>query len=270
MKHLFFLPFDHRAGIAELAGISYPNYSKKEHARVQTLKQIIYEGFLRVWKMQAYPGLHILVDEEFGAPVLRDAKKRGVPFVLTMENSGQNVLSFAGKSSPLSRIRAWKPAYAKVLIHEGPRGDHTLQHKRLVELSRACQKTKTPFLLELLLEAPKKTHTADLLQTIKHIQDAGVEVDVWKLEGLPKAADWKRVRSQVGGADIVVLGHNESMKEALAHLKAAKQSGVVQGFAVGRTIFVPPLRAYLRGRITKTEASRRIAYAFQKLIEHYV
>ena len=76
---LYVLPFDHRGSFqAKLFGWK-PPLSDAQTAEIASAKQVIYDGFLSalaagVPKEKA----GILVDEQFGAAILRDAAAKGI------------------------------------------------------------------------------------------------------------------------------------------------------------------------------------------------
>src|SRR5260370_15929836 len=85
-----------------------------------------------------------------------------------------------------------------------------------------------------------------MAQAIEQLQDAGVEADVWKIEGLDRREDCEKIvevahrkgRDKVG---CIILGRGEDDKKVYEWLTtAAKVPGFI-GFAVGRTVFWEPL-----------------------------
>ena len=105
-KPLYILPFDHRHSyLAKLFHWQEP-LSAEQAAEVASSKQVIYEGF----KAAVADGVPrdragILVDEEFGAAILRDAASHGTITCMPVEKSGQEEfeLSTARISSAISR-----------------------------------------------------------------------------------------------------------------------------------------------------------------------
>lgn len=265
MKPLYFLPFDHRSGFdSALLGYPYPPKTAGQRRKVSAMKQIVYEAFLEAYRIvspKIRPALHILVDEEFGTPILRDAKKRGIPFALTVEASGQEEFDFAQGRAFGQHILTWKPTYAKVLVRYDAAKDNQVQLKRLKRLSTFCRAYHIPLLFEMLLTG-SGSRFAQMQKAIPKIRRAGIHVDLWKLEGLDTAAEWDRIHRLTGTAEIVVLGRAGSAAEVRHWLKAAAESGVVNGFAVGRTIFFRPLEAYRDGKADRRKTIERIAKQF--------
>ena len=98
-----------------------------------------------------------------------------------------------------------------------------------------------------------------MVRAIGELQAAGVEPDVWKVEGLNTADDCRRVAdaARAGGRDrvgCVVLGAGAD-EATVAHWlrEAAGVEGFI-GFAIGRTIFWDALRGWLDGRTDRDAA----------------
>jgi 5-dehydro-2-deoxygluconokinase len=107
-----------------------------------------------------------------------------------------------------------------------------------------------------------------MVQAMKHLQDFGVEADLWKLEGIEAIADSQKVAAQAraGGRDnvgVIVLGRGENAEKVKLWLTtAAKVSGLI-GFAVGRTVFWEPLKAAKEGKISREEAINQVAQNYK-------
>ena len=111
-----------------------------------------------------------------------------------------------------------------------------------------------------------------VVQAIHELQDAGVEPDVWKVEGLDRKADCQRIvaaarragRDEVG---CIILGRHES-DEKVGHwlTTAAAVPGFI-GFAVGRTTFWDPLVDYRAQGVTREVAVARIAASYRGWVD---
>jgi myo-inositol catabolism protein IolC len=144
-----------------------------------------------------------------------------------------------------------------------------------------------PFMFELLVPATvaQKGHfRADeaaydlemrpqlMLQAIGTLQDAGVEPDVWKVEGLDRREDCERVvetarrggRSEVG---CIVLGRDSDEKRVVRWLETAASVPGFIGFAVGRTTFWDAVADYVARKATRQEAASRIAQRYRQWTE---
>src|SRR6185436_4419367 len=90
-RPLYILPFDHRGSFQSGLFGWKGALTAEQTARVAASKAIIYDALLAAITggvPQARAG--ILVDEQFGAPILRDARARGLLTAAPAEKSGQN------------------------------------------------------------------------------------------------------------------------------------------------------------------------------------
>lgn len=290
-KDLLILAFDHRASFIEkLFGIKGRAPTADEKKKIEEAKQIIFEGFKAATKKKVPKEIAgLLVDEEFGAAILREAKKNGFNFAMPAEKSGQDEFDFEYGDQFAKHIEDFNPTYLKVLVRYNPESDATLNKRqidRLKKLSDYLAKAKRPFLFELIVPATpaqlaklggsKEKYDLELrpklmCEAIKQIQDGGVDVSIWKLEGVedPKNAKAIVKQAQAGGrkAGVITLGRGESkdkVKEWLA--VGAKIPGII-GFAVGRTIFWDPLVDYRAGKADKKATIEKIANNYVEFVE---
>ncbi|HUH08748.1 MAG TPA: DUF2090 domain-containing protein, partial [Egibacteraceae bacterium] len=111
-------------------------------------------------------------------------------------------------------------------------------------------------------------------RAIAEIQNFGVEVDVWKIEGVDERADCEAIAAQCrsGGRDgvvCVVLGRGADDAKVDHWLtQAAPVSGFV-GFAIGRSIWWDPLKAHLDGEVERDKAAAQIADNYLRFIKVY-
>ncbi|MBI2810664.1 MAG: DUF2090 domain-containing protein [Candidatus Melainabacteria bacterium] len=283
-QDLFVMPFDHRGSFQEkLFGIKGRAPTAEETAEIAGYKKIIYEGF----KKAVAAGVPkdkagILVDEQFGTEILKEAKSLGFMTACPAEKSGQDEYDFEYGAEFGAHINKFNPSFVKVLVRYNPQGEVALnqrQCERLKKLSDYCHQHQHKFMFELLVPATSEQlasmggnvgrydtelRPSLMVSAMKQIQDFGIEPDVWKLEGIESEADSKRVALQArfGGRDqvgVIVLGRGENAEKVKTWLStAAKVPGLI-GFAVGRTIFWEPLKAVKDGRMTREQASEQIA-----------
>ena len=185
----------------------------------------------------------VLVDEEFGTAVARRAKEAGVPLAVPVERSGQDEFEFQFEADFARHIEDFNPTFAKVLVRYNPEGDAELNHRqseRLATLSAWLRENQRKFLFELLIPATTAQlnrfdgHQDDydrllrpdlVVEVVRRMQAAGVEPDVWKIEGLDRPEDCARfvTQTRIGGRDgvaCIVLGRG-----AGALLAAGRRSG---------------------------------------------
>lgn len=282
-RELLILAFDHRTSFTEkMFGIKNRQPTPEEKKQISNYKKMIFEGFKLALKKGVPKDIAgLLVDEEFGADILKEAKKHGLTFAMPVEKSGQDEFDFEYGENYPRHIEKFDPTLVKVLVRYNPEGDKDMnkrQLQRLKNLNDYLQAIKKPFLFELLVpptqkqltqaNGSKETYDREIrpklmVKAIQQIQDAGVEPNIWKLEGVEKIEDAKAVvkQAQKNGrkAAVITLGRGEAKEQVQKWLQiGAKIPGII-GFAVGRTIFWEPLTEYKTGKINKEEAIEKIA-----------
>jgi len=287
-RPLYLLPFDHRHSyIAGMYHWAAPLTAKQRMVVTQS-KQVIYEGFREAVQAGLPPErAGLLVDEQFGAGILRDATLRGYVTALSTESSGSDEFAFEYGSEFAIHITALAPTFAKVLVRYNPEGDAELNKRqivRLVQLSQFCRRTQQLFMFELLVPAtPEQLARVDrqmevydlqlrptlMVEAVSTLQDAGIEPDVWKVEGLDRREDCERIvgvarrdgRNDVG---CIVLGRGADEDKVAAWLEVAASVRGFIGFAVGRTTFWDAVADYIGQRIPRAEAVSRIARRYRR------
>jgi 5-dehydro-2-deoxygluconokinase len=111
-----------------------------------------------------------------------------------------------------------------------------------------------------------------MVRAITDMQAAGIEADVWKIEGLDRPEDCARVVAAVRrggreGVGCIVLGRGEDDAKVHQWLKTAASVPGFIGFAVGRTSFWGPLTEWKEGRIAREAAVRAIARRYREWVD---
>jgi myo-inositol catabolism protein IolC len=112
-RPLYLLPFDHCASyISGLFGWKEP-LNVEQMVTVEQSKQFIYAGFQQAIADQVpQDRVGILVDEEFGATILRDAASKGYLTAMSVEKSGQEEFEFAYGEDFAQHIEDFHPTFA--------------------------------------------------------------------------------------------------------------------------------------------------------------
>src|SRR5438128_1219372 len=156
-KPLYILPFDHRGSFqTKLFGWKGPP-TPDQTAQIAAAKQVIYDGFKAALAAGvAKEKAGILVDEQFGAAILRDAAKQGYTTACPAEKSGQDEFDFEYGEDFAKHIEAFNPTFCKVLVRYNPEGEKALNNRqtgRLKRLSDYLHKSGRKFMFELLVPA---------------------------------------------------------------------------------------------------------------------
>jgi myo-inositol catabolism protein IolC len=292
-KPLYILPFDHRGSFQKKMFGWDGDLTPWQTAEIAAAKRVIYDAFqsaIRAGVPKAKAG--ILVDEQFGSAILRDAAAEGYITCCPAEKSGQDEFDFEYGQSFADHISAFRPTFCKVLVRYNPEGDLELNWRQTTRLKRLSDylhghRGHSMFMFELLVPAEKaqmdrvqgdrrkydlQMRPRLMAQAIEELQDGGVEPDVWKIEGLDRREDCKRLvtAARRNGRDSVaciILGRcedDEKVREWLAI--AATVPGFI-GFAVGRTSFWDPLVDWRSNKISRPQAVDEIAGRYAEFVK---
>lgn len=292
-QRLYILSFDHRGsfekGLIPIAG----EPSEQQRDRICSLKALIYDGFERAIADGApRQACGLLVDEEFGTDVARAARAGEFTLAMPVERSGQPEFDFEFGDRFAEHIEAFDPDFAKVLVRYNPDGDRALngrQAQRLARLSHWLRAHDRRLLFELLVPATatqldrvggdpdaydRDLRPALVIDTLAALQAAGVEPQIWNIEGLEAREDCERVVAQAqtaGRTDVrcVVLGRGADLVRATRWLTIAAGVPGYVGLAIGRTIWLQTIRDHLAGRLQRDEAVARIAANYRQMIDVY-
>ena len=290
---LYILAFDHRGSFQKkMFGIT-KEPSAEESEIISDAKRVIFEGFLEALGQGApRDAAGMLVDEQFGGDLAREAHKEGLLLAMPVEKSGQDEFDFDYGDDFGTHIEEFDPTFSKVLVRYNPAGDEDMnrrQSERLKRLSDWLHDNDRRFLFELLVPATteqlesvggdedrfdKELRPDLMLNAIDAIHRAGIEPDIWKIEGLDTREDCQRIAAKTradgrDGVACVVLGRGAN-DEAVDHwLKQGAGVPGYVGFAIGRTIWWDALKGYIDGTIPRSDAAAIIAQNYRRFITTY-
>lgn len=291
-RPLYILPFDHRGSFQKKMFGWDGELSPQQTAEIAATKQAIYDG-LKAAVAAGVPKQKagILVDEQFGAAILQDAAVQGYMTACPAEKSGQDEFDFEYGDDFAQHIEVFLPTFCKVLVRYNPEGEESLNRRQASRLKRLSDylhaKSRSLFMFELLvppekeqldsLKGDNKSYDLDVRpglmdRAIRQLQDAGVEPDVWKIEGLDRRVDCEKIvaaahrqgRDTVG---CIVLGRGEDDQKVREWLSIAAGVRGFIGFAVGRTDFWEPLLNWRAGKITRQDAVLEMARRYQEFVD---
>ena len=213
-KDLFILPFDHRGSFeAGLVGVRDGQVSEEQTHELSSFKRIIYDAFLEACDRGdvSLEDSAILVDQQYGSEILADAYGRGIISCTCMEKSGQEVFDFEYGDDFLSRLQEARVAFGKVLVRYNPEGDPEVNRAQRDRLKTACDAVRGAglrFMFELLVPATQvqseqagvaydtSLRPGLMVRAMEELQGAGIEPDVWKVEGMDDLESAKSVSAQ--------------------------------------------------------------------------
>ena len=271
-QQLMAFAFDHRAQFYDIA-----NKYNRSDEDIDRFKSLALEAACQIEGAD----LGILVDDTLGKTALHAAADHDLWIGRPIEKSGVFPLEFEEEPDLGSRLAAW-PINQCVKVLAPLRSDDTVEiikhhENMLCRLADACRQTQHEFLLEIIngRGQDKPASADDIIAWMTRLYELGVYPDWWKLEPIMDAGFWREVGDIVRRYDpdiqgIIVLGKDMPEDDLEAVFKMAKQDPIVNGFAVGRTIFNPPAKAWLSGDIDDATATTMMQESFQKLINAWI
>src|ERR1051325_9530706 len=205
---LYILAFDHRGSFQKKMFGIQGDPTPEETATITDAKKLIFEG-MEVAVQRGLDGsaAGVLVDEQFGGDVPQLGREHGLSLTMPVEKSGQDEFDFQYGDDFPAHIEQFDPFASKVLVRYNPDGDAEMNKRQLERLKRLADwlhDNGRKFLFELLVPAEdaqleqvggdSDRYDAELRpelmrRTIEEIQDFGIEVDIWKIEGVDERSD---------------------------------------------------------------------------------
>jgi len=276
-KQLFIFAFDHRGQLFDLA-----QEGGADPQRISVLKQLFVSAVERVEKDLAQRGIEadvgILADQRFGQDALNAATGRGWWIARPVERQGSRPLAFEHGRSVASNLIAWpKEQIIKCLVKYHPDEEPLLrleQEAQIRALYDASLVSGNELLLEVIPPCDQPgAHPDVLYRALKRLYNLGIYPAWWKIES-PTAEEWRAIDALIQERDpycrgVVLLGLNASTEALAQGFRDARESLTCRGFAVGRTIFQEPSRAWLAGEIDDATLIGRVQATFEELINSW-
>jgi myo-inositol catabolism protein IolC len=291
---LYILAFDHRGSFQKKMFGIQGDPTPEETERIADAKRLIFEGMLVAVGEGAEAGATgVLVDEQFGSNIPEQAREHGLKLAMPVEKSGQDDFDFEYGDDFPAHIEKFNPDFSKVLVRYNPDGDAALNEEQLGRLKRLADwlhDNDRKFLFELLVPATDEQlasvggdsdrYDAELRpelmrRAIEDTQNFGVEVDVWKIEGVDEQSDAamlaEQARSGSGreGVTCVLLGRGASTEKVEQWLEQAAPVDGFIGFAIGRSIWWDALSAFLNDGLDRETAAKQIADNYLHFVKVY-
>jgi myo-inositol catabolism protein IolC len=290
---LYILAFDHRGSFQKkMFGIE-GDPDEEQTKQIADAKHLIFEGLLKASEQGTDPEVTgVLVDEQFGGSIPKEARDHSLKLAMPVEKSGQDEFDFEYGDEFGDHIESFDPDFSKVLVRYNPDGDADMnrrQTERLKRLADWLHEHDRKFLFELLVPAEDSQleqvdgdadrYDAELRpelmrRTIIELQDAGVEADIWKIEGIDRQEDCERIsetarRDGRDGVVCVVLGRGADDANVEHWLRQGAPVDGYAGFAIGRTIWWDALKGFLEGDIEREDAAGQVARKYLHFVDVY-
>ncbi len=211
---------------------------------------------------------------------------------MPVEKSGLDWFDFEYGDDFPAHITAFDPTFSKILVRYNSDGDAEQNSKSLAGLKRLSDwlhANDRKFLCELLVPAePAQLEAVGgdserydvevrpglMKLAVEAFQDAGIEPDVWKIEGIDRRDDCEMLAATVrrdgrGGVACVVLGRGANAEKVDHWLRTGSGVDGYIGFAIGRTIWWDQLKGFLDGSLSRDEATKQISANYRRSIDVY-
>lgn len=275
MKPLHILAVDQRGWLIEALYGAGAEVTEERRNVLGQIKLMVAEG-AAVAAGDGAPGeLGVLVDELYGAPAARFVRESGLTLAMPVEKANQPVLTPEFGADWVAHVDAFAPDLPKLLIWHNVQAERAAldrQLRQLAEIGGRLNAAGRPVMLEILAvptDEQLARHGGDrgrfdrellpelTLAAIDEVRATGVTVDVWKLEGMPDGPTFRAVRDRAGGR-CLVLGRNAPGEQVDQWLRDAAAADFA-GFAIGRSVWWQPVRAWTDGVMARDAAVRAIA-----------
>jgi myo-inositol catabolism protein IolC len=289
---LFILAMDHRDSFGRTQFGVHGTPAAGQLAGMRDAKELIFAAARRLTESTTGPGrLGILVDEQLGADVARQARQAGFVLAMPVEASGADRLTFEYGDEFAEHVEAFDPDWIKVLVRFNPADPADLRDAQTETLRRLhdwATGSRRRWLVELLVPPTRKqlaAHDDQALfdeherpaltaQVIGSLTAAGVRPGIWKLEGYETTAGAQLVLDAVrdSGApasSCIVLGRNAPRRQVDHWLTVAAPLPGYVGFAIGRSIWDQPIAGYLAGHADRDVTEARIAERYRHFVQQY-
>jgi len=264
--------------------------TEEQTAQMVEAKRVVVEALVRATAYVVDASPTLLIDAEYGGTLVAIARNAGIAIAMPVEVSGQSELSFERDGDFGAVIGRYDPDYAKVLVRYNPAGDQAMngrQRARLRDLATWLEDRPQQLMLELLvppeadqlavLDGDRHRYDRELraaltVRAVEEIGADGLRPALWKLEGPDSTEDAQRISAAVRALDTearcLVLGRGADTNAVRHWLTTAAQVPGFTGFAVGRTLWWEPLRAFVTGG-SREVAVEAIAWNYLDLADIY-
>jgi myo-inositol catabolism protein IolC len=289
---LFLLAMDHRSSFARSLFEVTGEPTDGEIRRMRDAKLVIYDGLRLAVADGHSPGrAGVLVDEDLGPEVAKQAKADGLILAMPIEKSGTKPFELEYGDRFAEHVENFDPDFFKVLVRYNPADDERFRANQITRLARVsawATEVGRSWLFELLVPPTSEQLVQDedqyhfdrstrprlTVETISAFVAGGVHPTIWKLEGYETTEAAREVLRTVAAdtahpAQCIVLGRNAPLTNVEHWIDVAAPLPGYAGFAVGRSIWDQPLSDLLAERIDRDEAVRSIAAHYRTLADEY-
>ncbi len=266
--------FDHRIQLEEMAAEANAPIS-----RIPQLKELLLKSTQQVVDelgLQSSAGL--LCDGKFGQSVLNAVTGTPMWIARPVEQPKAIPFEFENGQSIGTILETWPLEHiVKALFFYSTADAPQLQDAqdaKIIELYDACCHSQHELLLEIIPPFEALSVGESVFNSITHLFSQGIRPDWWKLPCMD--AEWVEkiddliLRTTPHCKGVVVLGLDAPAAELAEGFKSFRNARLVRGFAVGRTIFGQPAKAWLRNEIDDAQLIKDVAANYSEVTHSWL
>ena len=266
--HVYALAIDHRSQLEEIA-----DQAGVSRDKIAPFKKLAVDAAASVAKGR--DGFGMLLDGTYGREALFRAEDHHFWIGRPVELPGSRPLDFEGGGSLAAKLIEWPVNHIiKCLCFYHPDDSDELkaaQERELLRLYDAARSLHREVLVEIICGKHGELKDDTSARVMHRLYELGIKPDWWKLEPQKSDKAWANISAEIETYDpscrgIVMLGLDAPAAELMAAFRIAKAVKRVKGFAVGRTIFADPARAWMAGKIDDATATAQMADRFAQLV----
>lgn len=268
---LCILAFDHRKQFYDMA-----TEVKADQARLKILKGLLVRAITECAQEPTFefqPG--VLIDDTYGQDALNEVTGQNWWIGRPVEVPSSRPIELEGESSIGTALKKWPLEHiVKCLVFFHPEDESTLrlkQERKIMELYKSCCNSGHELLLEIIppSDMPSDDQTVPLV--MQRFYNLGIRPDWWKLPAPSKSA-WHTISTLISERaphcrGVILLGLDAPFEYMEQAFKNSANYPICKGFAVGRTIFGKPSRAWLGNEIDDTEFVFQIKNNYKRLVD---
>ncbi|WP_413206390.1 bifunctional 5-dehydro-2-deoxygluconokinase/5-dehydro-2-deoxyphosphogluconate aldolase [Rhodospirillum sp. A1_3_36] len=266
------LACDHRLQFEDMA-----REAGADVARIEAFKVLAVRAAAQV--AQGRPGYGLLLDDKYGRSALFETVKHPFWIAKPLEEPGSRPLRFEVTQDAGGRLIEWPVDHCiKCLCFYHPDDPADLKAQQIDKLRGlydASRAVGRELLVEIIAGTLGPLDDTTIPRALEEVYAAGIKPDWWKLEPQVSEDAWARIDATVTANDpwcrgILLLGLDAPLDDLRRAFKAARCAPSVKGFAVGRSIFGPAARAWLRNEMDDKAAIDDMAHRFSELTEAWL
>lgn len=269
-RELCILAFDHRKQFYEMA-----RQLNADPERIKKLKKLLVTAAIESTQGEGFNyQAGVLIDDTYGQDALNEVTGRNWWIGRPVELPSSRPIELEGGRSIGSRLKSWpKEHIVKCLVFYHPNDEIELrlaQERQVIELYKACCISGHELLLEFIPPLDMESDDNTILLTMQRFYNLGVQPDWWKIPS-PTVEAWENISLLIAARSphcrgVILLGLDAPLSDLEAAFKASAGFDICKGFAVGRSIFSFPSKAWLKGDIDDSEFISQVKINYLRLV----